>query len=73
MPNAQTTPTILVAPARFVVIKLAAAAIGLTERAIQGKIADGTWREGKEYRRGPDGRIYVDLRGVEKWVEMEAA
>lgn len=35
----------------------------MTER----KIDDGKWLEGREYV-GRDGRIFVDLRGYEKWV-----
>lgn len=56
------------APARFVTIKNAAMVIGLTEKAIQRKIEEGYWVEGKQYRRAPDGRIYVDLEGFAKWV-----
>lgn len=59
---------VLVAPANLVLIHLAAAATGLTERAIESKIARQDWIEGKQYHRAPDGRIYIDLRGFEKWV-----
>lgn len=57
-----------VTPARFVRPKLAATIIGLTLRAIERKIQSGAWVEGKQYRKGPDGLIYVDLRGYEQWV-----
>lgn len=53
---------------RFVRIPLAAKVLGLTEKAIRRKIEDGIWREGSEYVRGPDGRIYIDLRGVSRWL-----
>lgn len=60
-----------VAPARFVRIKLAAVVTGLTVEAINSKIKDGVWLEGREYRR--KGReIYIDLKGYEEWV-AEAA
>jgi hypothetical protein len=61
-------PQLQIAPARFVVIPLGAAVTGLTEKAIRRKIDEGVWREGFEYRRGPDGRIFVDLDGYARWV-----
>lgn len=60
---------IRVATARFVRIKLAAAIMGLTEKAIRRKIERGVWLEGKHWRRA-DGGIYIDTREVEKWVEV---
>lgn len=62
-------PALLLAPARFVRIKLAAAITGLTEKAIRRKIERGVWLEGKHWRRA-DGGIYIDTREVEKWVEV---
>lgn len=60
--------------ARYVTVKLAAQATGLTEKAIRRKIDDGIWIEGSEYRRQlDDGRIYIDMKGYEKWVEKEVA
>jgi hypothetical protein len=58
---------------RYVRPAVAAVAIGLTVKAIERKIEDGKWIEGREYRRAPDGRIYIDMRGFEKWVETAAA
>jgi hypothetical protein len=66
-------PSITVAPARLVTIDLAATITGLTRKAIENKIARGDWIEGKEYRRAPDGRIYVDMKGYERWVEQGQA
>lgn len=62
-----------VRPASYVTIDLAAACIGLTERAIRRKIQEGVWIEGREFRKGPDGRIYIHLPSVEKWVEQGPA
>lgn len=42
---------------------------GYTGKAVQRKIEEGVWCEGREYRRGPDGHIFMDLTGYEKWVE----
>ncbi len=60
---------VLLAPARFVRIRLAAAITGLTEKAIRRKIERGVWLEGKHWRRA-DGGIYIDTKAVEKWVEV---
>lgn len=57
------------APAPYVLIGLAAILTGLTEKAIRKKIEDGIWVEGKEYRRAPDGRIYISMEGYRRWVE----
>lgn len=42
---------------------------GFTKKAVERKVQSGAWREGKEYRRAPDGNILVDLDGYERWVE----
>jgi len=43
--------------------------MGYTEKACERKIADRVWREGREWRRAPDGHIMIDLQGVTRWVE----
>jgi hypothetical protein len=58
-------------PARFVTISLAEALTGYTKDAIETKIARGVWIEGREWRRAPDGRVLIDMRGYEKWVESQ--
>ena len=58
-----------VQPARFVTIALAEALTGYTKDAIQTKIARRVWIEGREWRRAPDGRVLIAMRGYEKWVE----
>lgn len=63
---------VAVASARYVTIALAAALHGYSVEAIETKIARGVWTEGREYRRAPDGRILVDMRGVERWVEGQS-
>ena len=66
-----TTP--LVAPAPYVTIRLAAVLTGLSEKAIRRKIEDGKWIEGREYRRSPDGGIFISVRGYAQWVERAMA
>jgi hypothetical protein len=55
-------------PSRFVTIPVASVITGLTEKAINRKIEKGEWAEGLQYRRR-EGRIFIDIRGYEKWVE----
>ncbi len=61
---------VMVAPAPYVVLPLAATITGLTVKAMRHKIDRGQWLEGREYRRGPDGHIYVSMRGYQAWVEQ---
>lgn len=60
------------APARYVTIKGAAAAMGLPEGSVCKRIERGIWLEGKHWRKAPDQRIYIDLRAIEVWVESGA-
>lgn len=62
-------PVIVVGPARYCLVKTAAAAIGLTEKAIRRKIEDGVWVESVHYRRAADGHVYIDMKAFERWVE----
>ncbi len=63
---------IRMAPARYVTIKGAAAAMGLSEGSVRKRIERGIWLEGKHWRKAPDQRIYVDLRAIEAWIESGA-
>lgn len=62
-----------VAAAPYVTIPLAAAITGLTAKAIRRKIEDGKWIEGREYRRSPDGGIFISIKGYQQWVERATA
>ena len=56
-------------PVRYVTISRAAELTGVTEWAIRKRITRCVWLEGVHWmRRG--GRIYIDLEGIDKWVEM---
>lgn len=56
-------------PAPYVTIGLAAQITGFTEKAIRRKIQDGVWLDGREFRKGPDGRIFISIAGYQAWVE----
>lgn len=60
-----------VAPAPYVTIPLAATITGLSEKAIRRKIEDGKWLDGREYRRSPDGGIFISIEGFAKWVAKD--
>ena len=53
---------------RYVTLELFAEMSGYSRKAIERKIEDGVFLEGREYRRAPDGRLLIDLQGFEKWV-----
>ena len=69
--NATTdqSTVVQVASAPYVTIQLAAAQTGLSEKAIRRKIEDGVWLENREWRRAPDGRLYISVHGYQAWVE----
>jgi hypothetical protein len=58
--------------AAYVTVPLAAQATGLSEKAIRRKIEDGKWIEGREFRRSPDGGIFISMEGYKRWVEKAA-
>jgi len=67
------TAVLPIAPAPYVTVKLASTITGLTPRAIYNKISEGKWVEGREFRRSPDGGVFISLKGYQKWVESAPA
>jgi hypothetical protein len=67
--DTEPSKAINVTPPRYVLLSLANVLTGYTVKAIQRKIERGDWPEGKAWRRAPDGRIFIDLVGYERWVE----
>jgi hypothetical protein len=68
---AATTPRIN--PSRYVTVELFSAITGLSQGAVRKRIERGVYLEGKQYRRAPDGRVWMDTRGHEQWVEAVTA
>jgi hypothetical protein len=62
-------PIASVSPAPYITVALAATITGLSERAIRRKMQDGKWLEGREYRKSPDGGIFISIKGYMAWVE----
>ena len=58
--------------ADYVTIPKAAEVTGYSAQAIRTKIHRGVWAEGRVWRRAPDGRILISLRGVEAWAYDQA-
>ncbi|MCD2165575.1 excisionase [Comamonas koreensis] len=58
----------IVNAARFVTVELASAMTGLSAAAIRKRIERGVWLQDKEWRRGPDDRVWIDTKGIEAWV-----
>lgn len=54
---------------RYVTISKFAEESGYTEDAIRTKIRDGIWREDREWKKAPDGRILINKEGYDEWVE----
>ena len=65
--NTELSP--IVSPAPYVTVALAATITGLTDKAIRRKMEEGKWLEGREYRRSPDGGIFISMEGYKRWVE----
>lgn len=55
--------------ARYQTVKKFAEVSGYTERAIRGKMSDGTWPLGEVWIRAPDNKPLISVEGYEAWVE----
>jgi len=61
-------PPAVPVPNRYVTVAVYAAISGLSQNAIRCKIKAGTWLEGREYIRAPDGHVMIDREGVQRWM-----
>lgn len=53
---------------RFVLISKFCELSGYSLKAVEKKIYDEVWLEGRMFRKSPDGRIHIDLIEYEKWI-----
>jgi len=60
---------VVINPARFVTINMCATITGLTRSAINKRMVQGYWTEGRQWRRAEDGSIWIDMQAVERWVQ----
>jgi hypothetical protein len=65
--------TTMIAPAPYVTVAMASMITGLSQKAIRRKIEDGKWIDGREFRRSPDGGIFISIKGYQRWVEGATA
>ena len=56
---------------RYLTIAKFAIESGYSEDAIRTKIRDGVWPQDQVWIKAPDGRNLIDVKGYEKWVEMD--
>ena len=56
---------------QWVLIKRFAEITGYSENAIRHKVKNGTWMEGRIWRKTPVGRIICNVVEFERWVESE--
>lgn len=55
---------------RWVLIPKAAEMFGYTVNAIEHKTKSGMWAQGRIWRKARDGRVFINIEEVEKWVEQ---
>lgn len=60
---------VVINPARFVTVNLCSTITGLTRSAINKRMGEGQWTEGRQWRRAEDGSIWIDMLAVERWVQ----
>ncbi|ASP03656.1 excisionase [Pseudomonas aeruginosa] len=54
---------------RWVLIKRAAELTGYSKDAITHKVKNGTWPQGRIWRKARDGRIFINIEEIDRWVE----
>jgi|GEM_PF-370074 len=59
-------------PSQWVLVKRFAEVTGYSENAVRHKVKNGTWIQGRIWRKAPDGRIFLNVSEFERWVESEA-
>ena len=42
---------------------------GDTKDAVNAKRRNGIWAEGKQWRKAPDNKIWINIEAIDKWVE----
>lgn len=54
---------------QWVLVKRFAEVTGYSENAVRHKVKNGTWVQGRLWRKAPDGRVFIHLGEFERWVE----
>ena len=53
---------------KWITIRKFSGESGYSEEAVRSKIKRGDWLEGCVWRKAPDGRVLINVRGYERWV-----
>ena len=53
----------------WITIRKFCADTGYTDDAVRSKLSQGIWREGIVWRKAPDGRVLISIRGYNAWAE----
>jgi len=54
---------------KYVTVKKFSELSGYTQDGIRGKIKNGKWLSDRHWKKAPDGRILINVKEVEKWIE----
>lgn len=54
---------------RWVLIKRASELTGYSEDAIRHKVKNGTWAQGRIWRKARDNRVFINIEELDRWVE----
>lgn len=46
--------------------------LGVSEEAIRALKKKGYWREQTHWVKAPNGRIFINVKGVDEWIESKA-
>jgi hypothetical protein len=53
----------------WVLIRRVVELLGYTDDAVRAKIKKGVWLQGIHWRKAPDGRIFLNLLAIQRWIE----
>lgn len=46
--------------------------VGYSDDAVRAKIKRGVWLKDVHWRKAPDGRLFLNLTAIRKWIEGKA-
>ncbi len=54
---------------KWITLKKLSELSGMTEESARSCKKNGYWRDGVHWRKAPNGRIFICVNAVEKWIE----
>jgi hypothetical protein len=57
----------------WVLIKRIVELFGYSDDAIRAKIKKAVWLQGIHWRKAPDGRIFINIEAIQRWIEGKAS